>query len=67
MYVSDLTRDGKLKISFDQNMLVPDFVNSNSDEKRILTELSELDATQFFEAKIVVQSEERKSDLNYFY
>ena len=67
MEISDLSRDGVLKISFDQEMLIPDFLKRDQKTIRRLTEVTELDATQYFQCKIAVKSDEKKSDLEYFY
>ena len=66
MKFSHISRNGQLKITFDQDMIIPDFITSPK-TGRNLAELGDLDASQFFECQIEVNSEEKKSDLNYFY
>ena len=66
-----VSKDGHLDINFDQKMVVPFFVKKlqrkkRSSKKRKLQEDDlQIDASQYFETKLLVNSEEKMTDLNY--
>jgi hypothetical protein len=65
VYVDSISRDGLVKIQFNQDTIVPDFINQATNE-RSLSSLESINVNSIANFIFVVKSDIEPSDLQYF-